>query len=146
MTAIQIIPTDFRAAPALMQLLQRRRAALVAQAPGAKADVLVVSAQREAALGGAKGLAELARGAGAKTLVVVAEDAATFALQPEMGGRLLRVARPAAPAHLAPLRQSDLLALADVVGGLVSPMVAGDAATGTLIDLGSRPIDFRHLA
>ena len=87
MTAIQIIPTDFRAAPALMQLLQRRRAALVAQAPGAKADVLVVSAQREAALGGAKGLAELARGAGAKTLVVVAEDAATFALQPEMGGR-----------------------------------------------------------
>ncbi|GGW21429.1 ATPase AAA [Gemmobacter lanyuensis] len=138
MTAIQIIPTDFRAAPALMLLLQRRRAALVAQAPGAKADVLVVSAQREAALGGSKGLAELARGAGARTLVVVAEDAATFALQPEMGGRLLRVALPAAPAHLPPLLQSDLLALADVVGGLVSPMVAGDAATGTLIDLASR--------
>lgn len=141
MSKIQILTQDFRAAAGLAQLLTQRRleVGLVAEgAVPAAGDVLVLSARHEAALGGLRAVTDLSRRAGAASVVVVAEESANFLSVPELGGRLVRVALPAAGAGVAPQRQSDLLMLADLVGGLVSGMVAGDPATGSLIDLARR--------
>lgn len=137
MTKIHLIDEGFEAAAALAQLLGRRRVAVERGAkPAAGVQVLAVSAATEAKLGGPRAVADLARGCGAKTLVVVAEGAASFAVVAEMGGRILRVALPKAGA--VALRDSGLLMLADILGGQVQAMVAADPATGQLIDLAAR--------
>jgi two-component system response regulator FlrC len=78
----------------------------------------------------------MARGRGAKSLVVVAEGAAEFAVVEEMGGRILRVALPRT-GQIA-LRDAGLMTLVDIIAGPVQGMVAADAATGELIDLAAR--------
>ncbi|SNX67780.1 two-component system response regulator FlrC [Cereibacter ovatus] len=136
MTDIQIIETDFAAAAAIAGLLTRRRVRL-AQSGRGPAALLVCSARHECALGGTPALTALARSVGARTVVIVEEGAAAFGLKLELGGRLLRVALPVAgglPAH----RDPALLALADLLGGQVSAMVAADSSTGALIDLAAR--------
>ncbi len=137
MATIHLIDEGFDAAPALAQLLARRRVAVERGAkPAAGVQVLAASAVAEARLGGARGLAEQARGCGAKMVVVVTENAPAFAMTEELGGRLLRVALPA-PGQVA-LRDSGMLMLADILGGQVQAMVAADPATGQLIDLAAR--------
>lgn len=135
---IRILETDFAAATGLIQLLERRRIAVLRKAdPGTAAAALVLSSRHAADLGGAKGLADAARSFGARMIVVVEEDAADFAMVAEMGGRLMRIALPATGAT-APLQDSGLLMLADVLGQQVSGMVAADPVTGQLIDLAKR--------
>ncbi len=137
MATIHLIDECFDAAGALAQLLGRRRVAVERGAkPGAGVQVLAVSAVYESKAGGPRGLADLARGCGAKCIVVVTEGAAAFGLEEDMGGRLLRVSLPVA-GQIA-LRDSGLLMLADILGGQVQAMVAADPATGQLIDLAAR--------
>ena len=137
MAVIHILDEAFDAAAAVAQLLARRR---VAVSRGGKAEagvqVLVASAAGEARLGGARGLAEMARQAGAKSMVVVSEGAALFGVTEELGGRVLRVALPVT--GLTALRDAGLMMLADLIGGQVQAMVAADAETGQLIDLAGR--------
>lgn len=136
MSSVLILPSDFRAAASLGQLLALRRITL--SAPDARAEAVVLSARHEATLGGMRAVTELARRAGASKVFVVAEDSANFLIVTDLGGRLVRLALPA-PSALAPLmRQVDLLMLADTVGAAISPMAAGDPATGALIDLARR--------
>ncbi|MCE6961922.1 sigma-54 dependent transcriptional regulator [Cereibacter sphaeroides] len=138
MADIQIIETEFAAAAAVAGLLARRRVRLQpAGASAAGVAVFVCSARHEAALGGTPAVTSAARAAGARSVVIVEEGAATLAIAAEMGGRLLRVALPPAagqPAH----RDAALLTLADLLASQVSAMVAADAATGALIDLAAR--------
>lgn len=137
MAVIHILDDSFEAAALVVQLLARRRVAADRGAkPGTGVQVLVASAVGEAKLGGARGLAEMARGCGAKSLVVVAEGAAEFAVVEEMGGRILRVALPRT-GQIA-LRDAGLMTLVDIIAGPVQGMVAADAATGELIDLAAR--------
>jgi two-component system response regulator FlrC len=137
MALVHILDDSFQAAAAVQHLLTCRRVAVaVGPKPAAGTQVLVASAQAEAALGGARGLAEMARAAGVKCLVVVAEQAAVFAVTEEMGGRILRVALPR-PVQV-PLRDAALMTLVDIIGGQVQAMVAADAATSDLIDLAGR--------
>jgi two-component system response regulator FlrC len=137
MAVIHILDDSFEAAAQVVQLLARRRVAADRGAkPGTGVQVLVASAVGEAKLGGARGLAEMARGCGAKSLVVVAEGAAEFAVVEEIGGRILRVALPRT-GQIA-LRDAGLMTLVDIIAGPVQGMVAADAATGELIDLAAR--------
>lgn len=137
MATIHLIDEGFEAAGALAQLLGRRRVAVERGArPVAGVQVLAVSGVAEQKLGGPRGLADLARGCGAKCIVVVTEGAPAFALVEEMGGRLLRVSLPAT--GQVALRDAGLMMLADILGGQVQAMVAADPATGQLIDLAAR--------
>ncbi len=137
MALIHILDDAFDAAAAVAQLLGRRRVAVERGAkPAGGVQVLVASVAAEAKLGGAKGLAEMARGCGAKSLVVVSEGAAVFGVTEELGGRMLRVALPAT--GQVALRDAGLMMLVDLIGGQVQAMVAADAETGQLIDLAGR--------
>ncbi len=137
MATIHLIDECFDAAGALAQLLGRRRVTVDRGAkPVQGVQVLAASGAYEQKAGGPRALADLARGCGAKCIVVVTEGAASFALVEEMGGRLLRVSLPAT--GQVALRDSGLLMLADILGGQVQAMVAADPATGQLIDLAAR--------
>lgn len=137
MAMIHILDDAFEAAPAVANLLGRRRIAVDRGAkPGAGAQILVASAQAEANLGGMRGLADMARGCGAKSVVVVSEGALAFAVTEEMGGRILRVALPRG--GVPSLRDAGLMTLVDMVAGQVQAMVAADPVTGELIDLAGR--------
>lgn len=137
MALIHILDDAFDAAAAVAQMLSRRRVAVErGMKPAAGVQVLVASVAAEAKLGGAKGLAEMARGCGAKSLVVVSEGAAVFGVTEELGGRMLRVALPAT--GVTALRDAGLMMLVDLIGGQVQAMVAADAETGQLIDLAVR--------
>lgn len=137
MAMIHILDDAFEAAPAVANLLGRRRIAVDRGAkPGAGAQILVASAQAEANLGGMRGLADMARGCGAKSVVVVSEGALAFAVTEEMGGRILRVALPRG--GVPSLRDAGLMTLVDMVAGQVQGMVAADPVTGELIDLAGR--------
>ena len=137
MALIHILDDAFDAAPAVAQLLARRRVAVERGAkPAGGVQVLVASVAAEAKLGGAKGLAEMARACGAKSLVVVSEGAAVFGVTEELGGRMLRVALPTT--GQVALRDAGLMMLVDLIGGQVQAMVAADAETGQLLDLAAR--------
>lgn len=137
MALIHILEDSFDAAASVAQLLSRRRVPTDRGVkPANGVAVLVASAAAEAKLGGARGLADMARGCGAKSLVVVAEGAAEFGMTEEMGGRILRVALPRT--GLVALRDAALMTLVDIIAAPVQGMVAADAATGELIDLAAR--------
>jgi two-component system response regulator FlrC len=148
MSIVQLIETDFGAASALAQLLARRRVtvqrvAAVAVVPvmaGAGIAALVLSAKKEAAMGGLRTLTEAvrARSGAPRMLIVVEENAERLSVTSELGGRLVRVALPAGRADASVLKDCGLLTLADVIGQQVSAMVASDAVTGQLIDLANR--------
>lgn len=137
MAVIHILDDSFEAAAPVAQLLARRRVAAERGAkPTAGVQVLVASGAAEAKLGGARGLADMARGCGAKSLVVVTEGAAEFGVIEEMGGRILRVALPRT--GVVALRDAGLMTLVDIIAGPVQGMVAADPVTGELIDLAAR--------
>lgn len=137
MAVIHILDDSFEAAAPVAQLLARRRVAAERGAkPTAGVQVLVASGAAEAKLGGARGLSDMARGCGAKSLVVVTEGAAEFGVIEEMGGRILRVALPRT--GVVALRDAGLMTLVDIIAGPVQGMVAADPVTGELIDLAAR--------
>ena len=137
MALIHILDDAFDAAAPVAQMLSRRRVAVERGGkPAGAVQVLVASVAAEAKLGGAKGLAEMARACGAKSLVVVSEGAAVFGVTEELGGRMLRVALPTT--GQVALRDAGLMMLVDLIGGQVQAMVAADAETGQLLDLAAR--------
>jgi len=138
MAHIHLIDDSFAAAQPLALLLARRRVAVERGAkPQAGTQVLALSCAAERAMGGPRAVADMARGAGAKALVVVTENAPTLAVTEELGGRILRVSLPA-PTATQPLRDCALMMLADILGGQMQAMVAADPETAQLIDLAAR--------
>lgn len=138
MALIHLIDDSFAAAQSLAMLLGRRRISVERGAkPEQGVQVLAASTAAEAKLGGPRALADLARAAQAKCLVIVTEDAPNFSITEEMGGRIIRVSLTA-PAATQPLRDCALMMLADVLGSQVQAMVAADPETGQLIDLAAR--------
>lgn len=136
MAQIQIIKTGFNAAASLTDLLKRRRLSATL-AEGDNSDTLVCSAEHEKALGGTKGVADKARAIGAKSLVIVEEDAEAFITTEELGGRLIRVSLPKAQTANM-LHNGGLLMLSDILGAQFGAMVAADIQTGKLMDLAAR--------
>ncbi len=139
MTQVHILDTQLQAAAALAQLLGRRRIRVERGAePGGSCNILVVSDRDETARGGQRGLIEMGRAHGARTLVVVSEADHPFAIREEMGGRILRIDLPEAKPPVMPLRDIPLIFLADIIGSGLQAMVAADPATGQLLDLAAR--------
>lgn len=137
MAQIHLIDDSFEAAAQLGQLLARRRVSVDRGAkPHGATQVVVAALAGETKLGGPRALADLARAAAAKCLVIVDEAAETFALTEELGGRVLRVGLPRS--GQTALRDAGLMMLADIIGGQVQAMVAADPSTGQLIDLSAR--------
>ena len=137
MAQVLILETTLSLAPALHQLFARRRLTVERAAGFAGAcHTLVVSALDEEQAGGMRGLVEKARLVGAKSVVVVSENADHFALTEDLGRRLLRIAVPALSGSA--LRDAALLYLVDAVAAGLQPMVAADPATGQLIDMATR--------
>lgn len=137
MAHIHLIETSFIAAQPLALLLARRRVAVERGVkPQSGAQVVVASAAVEVQMG-PRALMDLARAAGAKTLVIVTEEAPALIVTEEMGGRILRVALPAPVAPQA-LRDCALMMLADLLGAQLQAMVAADPETQQLIDLAAR--------
>ena len=137
MAHIHLIEDSFTAAQALTVLLARRRVAVErGSKPQTGAQVVAMSAKLEMQVG-PRAVLDMARAAGAKTLVVVTEDAATLTVTEDMGGRILRVSLPS-PAAAQPLRDCALMMLADLLGAQLQAMVAADPETQQLIDLAAR--------
>jgi two-component system, response regulator FlrC len=139
MAQVLILETTLSLAPALHQLLARRRVAVERSAVlSGQCRTLVVSSQDEGQAGGMRGLVEKARTLGAKSLVVVTENAEHFTITEDMGGRVLRISVPPLAGSGPALRDSALLYLCDTIASALQPMVAADPATGQLIDLAAR--------
>ncbi|MFC7704893.1 sigma-54 interaction domain-containing protein [Plastorhodobacter daqingensis] len=132
MTGIHVDTTAFAAAAALTALLSRRR--LVQEThPG----VLVCSAACERALGGTTQVIERARAQQARHIIIVSEGAELPGVHSrEMGGRLIRYGL--GTPGCTPLRDGDLLMLADLVAAPCEAMVSCDERTGQLLDLVAR--------
>lgn len=139
MSNVYIIDTSLSIAPALALLLARRRvSAERGSAPAAGTRTLVLGAADEVSMGGMKGVVDLARTAGAKAIFVVTENAATFTVTEELGGRLVRVSVPGVATVATALRDCHLLFLADMISTDLQAMAAADPLTGQLIDLATR--------
>jgi two-component system response regulator FlrC len=74
--------------------------------------------------------------------IAVLTEAESFAVTEDLGGRLLRIALPAAPAGTAALRDGALMAAADLIAAPITTMAAADAATGRILDLAARVARF----
>ncbi len=137
MQQIHIVDVDFSVAPQLGQLLNRRRIGVsVGPIETSAADVLVLSSVTEAGMGGTRAVIDAVRKVGAKTVIIVTENAARFEEVQELGGRLVRLSMPSS---LAPMLQNaPLLTLANVIGATVGAMAAATATTGQLIDMSRR--------
>ena len=139
MPQVLILETSLTLAPALHQLLARRRLTVERSADlSGECRLLVVSSRDEDQAGGLRGLVEKARQVGAKSVVIVTENAPAFALSEDLGGRVLRVAMPALSPSGPALRDTALLYLVDTIAAGLQPMVAADPATGQLIDMAAR--------
>jgi two-component system response regulator FlrC len=137
MCQITIIATGLNVGDTLKDLLARRRvSALVTEdLPTEKSAVLVCSAKHEASVGH-KAVLDTARRIGAQSVMIIEEGANAPLFTQEMGGRLMRFALTDGGA--APLRNGWLLTLVDVMAAPFCGMVAGDRATGKLMDMAAR--------
>lgn len=137
MCQITIIATGLNVGDTLKDLLARRRvSALVTEdLPTEKSAVLVCSAKHEATVGH-KAVLDTARRIGAQSVIIIEEGASAPLFTQEMGGRLMRFALTDGGA--APLRNGWLLTLVDVMAAPFCGMVAGDRATGKLMDMAAR--------
>jgi two-component system response regulator FlrC len=144
MTKVHLLDTALPRAEGLADLLARRRLTVTrdsAAGDAAGAATLVCGGATETELGGTRGLVEAARAMGAGRIAVLTE-AESFAVTEDLGGRLLRIALPAAPAGTAALRDGALMAAADLIAAPITTMAAADAATGRLLDLAARVARF----
>ena len=138
MAQVHILDATLTLAAPLAQLLARRRLLVERAAEVGQCRTLVMSDKDEAAVGGMRGLVEKVKAAGARSVVVVTENAAGFDITEDLGGRLLRVKVPALTAGVPAIRDCALLNLADVVATGIQAMVAADPSTGQLLDLAAR--------
>ena len=154
MVDVFICRAGFSAAAALDDILLRRRIAVqsdaapqspIASTPVASAQkagqtlhTLVCSAVFEQETGGRPALTEIARGKGARRIVIVKENDDNLAIENEMGGRLLRVSMPPRKTTRPAVLDSALLMLAEIVASPIGAMVAADEKSGRLVDLAIR--------
>lgn len=142
MTDIFFLDTSLAASAPMQDLIQRRRVSVASgvSLDGVKARTLVCSEAGEASLGGQKGLIDVVRSIGARQIVVISENAPAFDVTEDLGGRLLRIALPAAASR--PLADGALMLAVDMIAAPYADMVAADAASSALIDMAARVAAF----
>lgn len=139
MPLVHIIDRSLKTSAGLSQMLGRRRISNACGSdPSDKIQVLVLSAKDEIAMGGQRGVVEKARQWGAKSVVIIEEDTATFTTSEELGGRIRRISVPDGAGTPPYLRDCAVLYLADFVGQGLQAMVAADPSTGQLLDMAAR--------
>lgn len=149
-TGVLVLRDGLGLSDPLITLLARRRIAVEAcenlaakpNPQAGKVDCLVLSVKAEAAMGGARGLIEAARGIGARRLIIISETGAGFACLPEMGGRIMRVDMAPLAKGADALRDGASLALADLIAAPLCAMAAADPVTGALMDMARRVAGF----
>lgn len=139
MPLVHIIDTSMTTSAALAQMLGRRRLSTsCGEKPKDGCQVLVLSDAHEKSVGGQRGVIELARLLGAKSIVIVKEDADAVEQSEDLGGRIRRVSLPSNSGTPPYLRDCSLLYLTDIVASGLQSMVAADPSTGQLLDLAAR--------
>lgn len=137
MTKLHFLDPQFSSADALEQLLQRRRIGVTrGVAERGCGAVMFVATAADAIT--ERRAQDAARAAGIRSLVILRENAETFAIESELGARLIRISLPTPAASCDPLHDLALLMLVDILAAPLRPMVACDPATGSLIDLAER--------
>ena len=101
----------------------------------AKCEYFVASAAFEAQAGGTRSLIELARKVGAKSLVVICENAEKYMVQSELNGKLLRVSFP--KPKITQAREYIVLFMASLLHG-TGLAVPREAASCQLFELAER--------
>ena len=136
-----IEPSELEVAQSLYQTLVDHRVsaamhqdALAAEIP-AKCEYFVASAAFEAQAGGTRSLIELARKVGAKSLVVICENAEKYMVQSELNGKLLRVSFP--KPKITQAREYIVLFMASLLHG-TGLAVPREAASCQLFELAER--------
>ena len=136
-----IEPSELEVAQSLYQTLIDHRVsaamhqdALAAEIP-AKCEYFVASAAFEAQAGGTRSLIELARKVGAKSLVVICENAEKYVVQSELNGKLLRVSFP--KPKITQAREYIVLFMASLLHG-TGLAVPREAASCQLFELAER--------
>ena len=136
-----IEPSELEVAQSLYQTLRGHRVsaalhqdALAAEIP-AKCEYFVASAAFEAQAGGTRSLIELARKVGAKSLVVICENAEKYVVQSELNGKLLRVSFP--KPKITQAREYIVLFMASLLHG-TGLAVPREAASCQLFELAER--------
>ena len=136
-----IEPSELEVAQSLYQTLIDHRVsaamhqdALAAEIP-AKCEYFVASAAFEAQAGGTRSLIELARKVGAKSLVVICENAEKYMVQSELNGKLLRVSFP--KPKITQAREYIVLFMASLLHG-TGLAVPREAASCQLFELAER--------
>lgn len=143
MNSIQILATEFPVADALADLLGRSRIATRVAAGLEDLDqseTLVVSNTCADQLGGKAAVTGLARKSGSRRLVIVEVGPFPLSFTEELGGRMLHAKLPETDGDLR--TDGALLQLVCRIAAPLTPMAAGDAATGALIDLASHVARF----
>ena len=136
-----IEPSELEVAQSLYQTLRGHRVsaalhqdALAAEIP-VKCEYFVASAAFEAQAGGTRSLIELARKVGAKSLVVICENAEKYVVQSELNGKLLRVSFP--KPKITQAREYIVLFMASLLHG-TGLAVPREAASCQLFELAER--------
>ena len=136
-----IEPSELEVAQSLYQTLRGHRVsaalhqdALAAEIP-AKCEYFVASAAFEAQAGGTRSLIELARKVGAKSLVVICENAEKYVVKSELNGKLLRVSFP--KPKITQAREYIVLFMASLLHG-TGLAVPREAASCQLFELAER--------
>lgn len=134
MPQVLINASDFCAAHLLTDLLERRRVSIASG--GETAEVFVASAAFEAAKGGTRPLIEVARAAGAKSVVIINEGAERVEKSIGLGGNLIRLS-VTSPKN-ASVHDAAVVMMANTVGAMVGAMACADKSTGALVDMAKR--------
>ena len=136
-----IEPSELEVAQSLYQTLRGHRVsaalhqdALAAEIP-AKCEYFVASAAFEVQAGGTRSLIELARKVGAKSLVVICENAEKYVVQSELNGKLLRVSFP--KPKITQAQEYIVLFMASLLHG-TGLAVPREAASCQLFELAER--------
>lgn len=140
MQKVVIFKSAFERATALDELLSKRRIpSITTELAEVSGETLVVSARYEQEIGGPAALTALVRKSGFKEVIIIDEQATTYVVNSELGGRLLRIATPARVAGTtSPLHDPALIAVANLIGARLGSMVAADPSTSRLLDLAQR--------
>ena len=149
MTTVYIETNDFSSSSELKELLVRQRIAVqmvdanceeipTSKSGAALNNIWVCSQKFEQAQGGSKALLPRARGYSAGQVIIISENAQTFAVTSELGDRLLHVSLPAQPTGRPAVFSSAILALCDIIRNAAGAAVSMDEKTGQMIDLARR--------
>lgn len=140
MSKILIENEGFLMASALTDLVANRslpvetQSDVTAKVEPIKGATLVFSSTYEAQVGGAKALIEKARKFLPRLVMIVNETADAFGVTEELGGKIIRLALPAAPEE----GRTGVLMVADLVCAELSSMIAVDKASLPLLSLAAR--------